>query len=146
MTKRIRNKAFQTNDAPSNVVYHTAFGHPAKKREPTSVGQQGVIHGKYCYPKSMLVQEYFCRYGDGTWGKPIFRLRMLGCEEFKSPLGALLNQLESEGHDVKGARVEWLAFRDLAKRYNDLFLELGTGGYESTVADHLFDAPARRKP
>lgn len=39
---------------------------------------------------------------------------MLVDPEFVSPMGALLEQLEADGHDVSGARIEWRAFREMA--------------------------------
>ena len=80
--------------------------------------------GVYCYPTSMLHQERLCRGGDGTWHAPSMTMYMLGDERFVSPLGALLDQLEAEGHDVSGARAEWLAFREHARAQQDDYVEL----------------------
>lgn len=90
----------------------------ADQRPPNPVRRVApppVKAGKFNYPKSMLKQAYFCKGGDGTWYLPGLHLRMLVHEDFVSPIGALLDQLEREGHDIGGARGEWLAFRELAK-------------------------------
>jgi hypothetical protein len=78
--------------------------HAAKKAQPS----------RYHYPASLLKQAYFCRLGNGSWTPPPLSLHMLTHPEFVSPLGALLDQLEADGHDVAGARIEWRAFRELA--------------------------------
>lgn len=77
-------------------------------------GSQSPRQGRYHYPKSMLRQAYFCRNGNGDWYKPTLSLSMLSSKEFTSPIGQLLDQLEAEGHDVSGARIEWCAFRESA--------------------------------
>lgn len=78
--------------------------HAAQKAQPS----------RYHYPASLLKQAYFCRCGNGTWQPPDLSLGMLTHPEFVSPLGALLEQLDADGHDVAGARIEWRAFRELA--------------------------------
>ena len=88
---------------------------PAADPEPSPVAAPPRLPGVYCYPKSMLTQAYFCRGGTGVWHAPSMSLNMLVNERFVSPVGALLDQLEAEGHNVSGARVEWLAFRELAR-------------------------------
>lgn len=80
--------------------------HAAQKAPPS----------RYHYPASLLKQAHFCRYGDGTWAPPPLSLDMLACPEFVSPLGALLEQLDADGHDVAGALIEWRAFRELARQ------------------------------
>ena len=124
---------------PSNVVYLAEMAKSAPKRTSSSAKRRT----KYHYPKSLLVQEYFCRFGDGTWHDPAFSLSMLGNENFVSPTGALLDQLEADGHDVKGARIEWLAFRDLAKHYHGVFQNLYLDRHSSTVAAHLYKSSDR---
>jgi hypothetical protein len=126
--------------AKPNIYLVDSGGSELKKPRTTRAKK-----GRYHYPKSLLSQEYFCRGGDGTWHKPRFTLRTLGNENFNSPIGALLDQLESEGHNVKGARVEWLAFRDLAKQYDDLIFNLSSKGLVSTVATHLYDCSDGRQ-
>lgn len=81
--------------------------------EPEMVELPPVIEGKFFYPAKMLWQAYFCRNGYGQWFEPKMDLHMLTAAKFVSPMGALLDQLEAEGHDVGGARAEWLAFREL---------------------------------
>lgn len=126
---------------PGNVVSLTDY-----KRTAGAHAGPNARRSTYHYPKSLLVQSYFDRDGLGQWHEPDFTLSRLGNENFKSPLCALLDQLESEGHDVQGARVEFLAFRDLAKQYTDMFFDLMTRPLQSTVAAHLFVTPKRRKP
>lgn len=88
---------------------------PAADRDPEFVSLPPRQHGMYFYPKAMLSQAYFCQGGTGIWQAPSMSLNMLVNERFVSPMGALLDQLEAEGHNVSGARAEWLAFRELAK-------------------------------
>lgn len=88
---------------------------PAAEPDPFPVDIPPRLPGVYCYPKSMLTQAYFCRGGTGVWDAPCMSLGMLVNERFVSPMGALLDQLEAEGHNVSGARAEWLAFRELAR-------------------------------
>ncbi|OZI31760.1 hypothetical protein CAL29_28230 [Bordetella genomosp. 10] len=83
--------------------------------EVRTVEPPPVVKGKFNYPKSLLRQAYFCQGGNGTWRTPDMHLRMLVSDKFLSPLGALLDQMEQEGHNVSGARAEWMAFRELAK-------------------------------
>lgn len=78
--------------------------HAAQKAQPS----------RYHYPACLLKQAYFCRGGDGRWMPPPLSLDMLIHPEFVSPMGALLEQLEADGHDVAGARIEWRAFREMA--------------------------------
>lgn len=80
--------------------------HTAQKAQPS----------RYHYPANLLKQAYFCRLGNGSWTPPPLSLAMLANPEFVSPLGALLEQLEADGHDVAGARIEWRAFRELARQ------------------------------
>ena len=68
--------------------------------------------GCYYYPKALLRQAYFCRGGNGVWHDPGLSLDMVSSPEFVSPIGALLDQLEAEGHDVTGARIEWMTYRE----------------------------------
>lgn len=91
---------------------------PAAAPEPFPVAIPPRLPGVYCYPKTMLTQAYFCRSGTGVWHAPSMSLDMLVNERFVSPMGALLDQLEAEGHNVSGARAEWLAFRELARGLN----------------------------
>jgi hypothetical protein len=121
--------------APSNVVYLADIARSETTRPRSSAKKIT----KYHYPKSLLIQEYFCNYGAmrDKWHDLEFSLGTLGDENFVSPMGALLDQLEREGHNVKGARCEWLAFRDLAKYYTDLFFNLHIG-HKSVVAAHLY--------
>lgn len=88
---------------------------PAAEPEPFPVAIPPRLPGVYCYPKTMLTQAYFCLGGTGVWHAPSMSLNMLVNERFVSPMGALLDQLEAEGHNVSGARAEWLAFRELAR-------------------------------
>jgi hypothetical protein len=88
---------------------------PTAHPEPQEVRLPPTVKGRYYYPKAMLTQAYFCRVGTGIWHKPTMHLSMLVNENFVSPIGKLLDQLEAEGHKVSGARAEWLAFRELAK-------------------------------
>lgn len=80
--------------------------HAAPKAQPS----------RYHYPASLLKQAYFCRLGNGSWTPPPLSLEVLAHPEFVSPLGALLDQLEADGHDVAGARIEWRAFREIARK------------------------------
>jgi hypothetical protein len=86
--------------------------------------------GKFAYPASMLLQAYFCLGGNGVWQQPCLDLGMLTDEKFISPMGALLDQLESEGHDVGGARAEWMAFRELSSSLRTSTKQLVELGYE----------------
>ncbi|HEX7687705.1 MAG TPA: hypothetical protein VF453_08360 [Burkholderiaceae bacterium] len=92
-----------------------AAAQPPAEPTPDEVRLPPIEAGKFFYPKSMLTQAYFCRGGTGIWSSPSMSLGMLVNERFVSPMGALLEQLEAEGHNVAGARAEWLAFRELAK-------------------------------
>jgi len=135
--------------AASKVLQHPAFGQPAVENIKAPGRKKGTVSlqaarykrwlaqqppadpepnpvvipprkpGVFCYPKSMLTQAYFCRGGNGVWQTPSMSLYMLVDEKFVSPMGALLSQLESEGHNVSGARAEWLAFREIAKGLGD---------------------------
>lgn len=78
--------------------------HGAKKAQPS----------RYHYPAALLKQPYFCLGGNGRWFPPSLSLHMLAHREFVSPMGELLDQLEADGHDVSGARIEWRAFREVA--------------------------------
>lgn len=134
----------QESGSTNNVLHHPSFGHapvknikaPGRKKgtaslhaarykrwmkeqqpanpEPQSVQLPKPEQGKFFYPKAMLSQAYFCLGGTGIWSKPTLDLSMLAHKRFVSPMGALLDQLEAEGHNVGGARAEWLAFRELA--------------------------------
>lgn len=90
--------------------------HAAKKAQPS----------RYHYPAALLKQPYFCRLGDGRWLPPPLSLHMLTHPEFVSPLGALLDQLEADGHDVSGARIEWRAFREAAGQVEAALSALAT--------------------
>lgn len=87
--------------------------HPASPA-PGDVEFPKQIPGKFNYPKALLMQAYYCRNGDGTWHAPKLNFMMLAHGRFRSPLMALLDQLKAEGHDVEGARIELMAFRELA--------------------------------
>ena len=115
-----------------NVLRLVATG---PKKRPRGRAKQ---NAKYDYPKSLLTQEYFDRSGDGTWHEPRFNYQVLGDKKFASPLGALLDQMEAEGHNVTGARIEWLAFRDLARYYSDLFREMAACPKSSALATELY--------
>jgi hypothetical protein len=122
----------------SNVLQLVATG-PGKRRKTRKQT------AKYNYPKIHLRQSYFCRShgGHGEWHDPVFSFRMLGCKNFVSQIGALLDELEADGHHVKGPRIEWLALRDLAHHYQELFFNMAITPIESTVASHLYQSSDR---
>jgi hypothetical protein len=104
------------------------------------------VHHHYHYPKSMLRQAYFCRNSYGDWMKPSLSLAMLSNPKFVSPIGLLLDQLEDEGHDVSGARIEWRAFRELSgtlsERVRGAFGQfLGISDTSPPLASALYDKP-----
>jgi hypothetical protein len=88
--------------------YHPSVGSPAPP-------QPGHFH----YPKELLLQRYLCLQG-GVWKTPVLSPLELASEKFRSPLGDLLKQLESEGHDVSGARIEYEALRESGARIDDV--------------------------
>lgn len=103
-------------------------------------------HRHYHYPKSMLRQAHFCRNSYGDWMKPSLSLAMLSNPKFVSPIGRLLDQLEAEGHDVSGARIEWRAFRELSgtlsERVRGAFGQfLGISDASPPLAGALYDKP-----
>jgi len=113
-------------------------GSATTKRKPKS--RKGCYH----YPKSMLQQAFFSRGGDGVWHEPSLSLDMVSAAEFKSPIGALLDQLASEGHDVTGARVEWLAYREQVSKLCDDVEQAGLK-FGVDVLVHLPSSPASGK-
>lgn len=119
----------------SGSVLYLASSGPGKRKR----GKVGKSE-KYHFPKILLRQTYFCRShgGHGEWSDPVFSLGMLGNKEFVSQIGALLDRLEADGHHVKGPRIEWLAYRDLAISYSEMFKNLWLRPTESTVATHLY--------
>jgi hypothetical protein len=58
--------------------------------------------------------------GLGEWSAPKLSVLHLSYKGFVSPLDALLSQLQSEGHDVSGARLEYEAMRKAVGRLTDL--------------------------
>lgn len=103
-------------------------------------------NGRYYYPKSMLRQAYFCRNSYGDWLKPRLSLSVLSHPKFVSPIGLLLDQLEAEGHDVSGARIEWRAFREssatLSERVRGAFGQfLGISDHTPPLTTALYDKP-----
>lgn len=104
----------------------------AKAADPQAFILPPVVPGHFHFPRALLRQPHFCRLGDGRWQNPPLNFAMLGAPQFVSPLGALLDQLEAEGHDVGGARVEWLAFREAAAQLDQRINELGKNLYGLT--------------
>ena len=123
--------------APASNVLSLVSSGPVKKTKSKSKQLR-----KYHFPKILLRQTYFCRShgGHGEWSDPVFSFRMLGNKEFISQIGELLDQLEADGHHVKGPRIEWLAYRDLAIHYSKMFEGLWLRPPESTVAAHLYQS------
>jgi hypothetical protein len=67
------------------------------------------------------------------------RLSTLADEGFISPMKALLGQLETEGHDVSAAKLEWLALRDASRYLKDLGMKLITGQRSETIQQESWD-------
>ena len=93
-----------------------------------------VQQGRFHYPKELLLQHYMYRGGNGVWQTPGLKANELISENFISPMEALLQQLQREGHDVSAAKLEWLALREAASYLNDLGMKLCTG-YRSRAAE-----------
>lgn len=85
---------------------------PKKWPWPPEVKLPKPERGRFQYPCQLLIQTHFCKGGDGCWHKPRLAAWELVDEEFISPLSYLLEQLAQEGHDVLGAKMEYLALRD----------------------------------
>lgn len=81
--------------------------------------------GHYFYPKALLRQPYFCLGGTGIWHEPDLSLAMVSNPKFQSPLKALLDQLEQEGHDVTGARIELTTYQEQSAKLCEDFQRIG---------------------
>lgn len=127
-----------------------------QQRPAGKLGRSGKPRkGCYHYPKSLLRQAYFCRGGNGVWHDPRLSLDMVSSAEFASPLGALLDQLEAEGHDVAGARIEWMTYREqvgkLCADFERIGLEFGAkfaalGRSHSVLAKAMYSDPTKGGP
>lgn len=100
---------------------------------------------RYSYPKSLLWQDYFCRIPKtGEHLLPHLSLGMLVNSEFKSPLWALLQELKADGHDVQGAIIEYRAFVEGAKAYEQErfnYMRSLTSSEPLPLVKHLLLAP-----
>jgi hypothetical protein len=95
--------------------------------------------GHFHYPKELVVQAYWCRTGDGVWHEPDMSLSTLADEGFISPMKGLLEQLESEGHDVTAAKLEWLALREASQHLRDLRAKLMFGPPAKAIEQESWD-------
>lgn len=80
-----------------------------------------VEKGRFHYPKELLLQKYICQNSYG-WMVPSLCPGALGNgkdNKFVSPLNQLLEQLEAEGHEIAGARLELAALREIVTAYED---------------------------
>jgi hypothetical protein len=100
---------------------------------------RAVKQGHFDYPKELLLQRCICGGGPGVWRVPTLRPSALVYEKFISPTKALLEQLESEGHDVSAAKLEWLALRDAANYLKDLGIKLVAGVSPQSVDQESWD-------
>ena len=112
--ERRRRSAVETQKSP----YHP------------SVAIRPIEKGRFHYPKELLLQEGTCRNSYG-WMLPGLSPSTLGNQradksssKFISPLNQLLEQLEAEGHDVEGARLELSAMREVITAYDDISRQL----------------------
>lgn len=115
--------AAEQNQQPSPLPRLRLVGASKPTRAP-GTGATRLRKGRYHYPKSLLRQAYFCLNGNGVWLEPRLSLSMVSNPKFKSPIDALLAQLEAEGHDVSGARIEWATYREQAGRLCEDFQHL----------------------
>lgn len=125
------------------------------RREVGKLGGADAHGGRYYYPKALLRQAYFCRGGNGVWSDPRLTLDMVSSAEFESPLKALLDQLEAEGHDVSGARIEWMTYREqvgkLCADFERIGMEFGMklaalGRSHSLLAKAMYSDPTKGGP
>lgn len=96
-----------------------------RQSKPSKPDPAKLLKGRYHYPKALLRQAYFCLGGTGIWREPELSLDMVSNPQFVSPLVALLSQLESEGHDVAGARIELMTYREQVAKLCDDFERIG---------------------
>lgn len=127
----------------------------AKPTRTAVTGAAKPRKGHYHYPKSLLRQAYFCLNGNGVWFEPRLSLDMVSNPKFKSPIDALLAQLESEGHDVSAARIEWTTYREQTGRLCEDFRHLATEIHlkfdelrrdHSVLAQAMYAAPTSGAP